>query len=55
MTMDNVTFIEVETMGGVETHAIIDRGNGEFTSMTKAHYEAQQVEHLTEIPTPPAE
>jgi hypothetical protein len=35
MTMDNVTFIEVE---GVE-HAIIDRGNGEFTSMTKAHYE----------------
>jgi hypothetical protein len=35
--MDNVTFIEVE---GVE-HAIIDRGNGEFTSMTKAHYEAQ--------------
>lgn len=35
--MDNVTFIEIE---GVE-HAIIDRGNGEFTSMTKAHYEAQ--------------
>ena len=33
--MDNVTFIEVE---GIE-HAIIDRGNGEFTSMTKAHYE----------------
>ena len=34
--MDNVTFLtdrnEVE-------HAIIDRGNGEFTSMTKAHYE----------------
>ena len=42
---NNVTFIEVE---GVE-HAIIDRGNGEFTSMTKTHYEAQQVEHLTEI------
>jgi hypothetical protein len=49
--MDNVTFIEVETMGKTETHAIIDRGNGEFTSMTKATYEAQQVEHLTEIPT----
>jgi hypothetical protein len=30
---------------------IIDRGNGEFTSMPKAVYEAQQVEHLTEIPT----
>ena len=46
--MDNVTFIEVETLGGVETHAIIDRGNGEFTSMPKAVYDAQQVEHLTE-------
>jgi len=36
--MDKVTFLEVE---GVE-HAIIDRGNGEFTSMTKAHYEELQ-------------
>jgi hypothetical protein len=33
--MDKVEFIEIE---GTE-HAIIDRGNGEFTSMTKAHYE----------------
>ena len=47
--MDNVTFIE--GIDGVEM-AIIDHGNGAFTSMTKAHYEAQQVEHLTEIPTP---
>lgn len=39
--MDNVTFIEVETIGGVETHAIIDRGNGEFTSMLKSTYDAQ--------------
>ena len=52
--MDNVTFIEVETLAGIETHAIIDRGNGEFTSMLKSTYDAQ-VEHLTEIPTPPAE
>ena len=37
--MDNVTFIEVETMGGTETHAIIDRGNGEFTSMLKSTYD----------------
>jgi hypothetical protein len=36
MAMDKVTFIEDNY--GVE-HAIIDRGNGEFTSMTKAHYE----------------
>ena len=37
--MDNVTFVEVETLGGVETHAIIDHGNGEFTSMLKSHYD----------------
>jgi hypothetical protein len=39
--MDNVTFVTDEQ--GVE-HAIIDRGNGEFTSMTKAHYEAIQAD-----------
>jgi hypothetical protein len=48
MTMDNVTFIKDEQ--GVE-HAIIDHGNEQFTSMTKAEYDRQQVEHLTEIPT----
>ena len=37
--MENVTFIEVEVLGGVETHAIIDRGNGEFTSMLKSTYD----------------
>ena len=50
MTMDNVTFITVETLSGVETHAIIDRGNGEFTSMLKSTYDAQQ-EQSTENPT----
>jgi hypothetical protein len=34
--MDNVTFITDER--GRE-HAFIDRGNGEFTSMTKATYD----------------
>jgi hypothetical protein len=43
--MDKVTFLEVE---GVE-HAIIDRGNGEFTSMLKSTYEAQQAEQFTPI------
>ena len=33
--MDNVTFI---TVNEVE-HAIIDRGNGEFTSMLKSTYD----------------
>ena len=46
--MDNVTFIEVEQLGGTETHAIIDRGNGEYTSMLKSTYDemiAQQEEN----------
>jgi hypothetical protein len=34
--MDNVTFVTVETPEGIQEHAIIDRGNGEFTSMPKA-------------------
>jgi len=38
--MDKVTFIEVETIDGTETHAIIDKGNGEYISMPKAVYEA---------------
>ena len=45
--MDNVTFIEIETVEGLTEYAIIDRGNGEFTSMTKAHYEAMQAEQFT--------
>jgi hypothetical protein len=41
--MDKVTFITVTESGGVEVeHAIIDRGNGEFTSMLKSHYEELQ-------------
>jgi hypothetical protein len=37
--MENVTFIEIETLNNTQTHAIIDRGNGEFTSMLKSTYE----------------
>jgi hypothetical protein len=41
--MDKVSFIKITGIDGVEVeHAIIDRGNGEFTSMTKAHYEELQ-------------
>jgi hypothetical protein len=36
--MDNVTFITVDEV----EHAIIDHGNGEYTSMTKAFYDEQQ-------------
>jgi hypothetical protein len=45
--MDNVTFIDVEGLEGIKTHAIIDRGNGEFTSMLKSTYEAMQAEQST--------
>ena len=45
---DKVSFVKVEGIDGIEVeHAIIDRGNGEFTSMTKAYYDAQQVEQAT--------
>ena len=41
--MNNVTFIDVtDPDGSVSTHAIIDRGNGEFTSMLKSVYDEQQ-------------
>jgi hypothetical protein len=41
--MENVQFITVDEV----EHAIIDRGNGEFTSMLKSTYEAQQAEQST--------
>ena len=42
--MENITYITDEQ--GVE-HAIIDRGNGEFTSMPKTEYDKQQAEQST--------
>jgi hypothetical protein len=40
--MDNVTFIEITDpmTQEITEHAIIDRGNGEFTSMLKSTYDA---------------
>jgi hypothetical protein len=49
MIMDNVTFKDIETFGEVETHAIIDHGDGSFTSMTKAEYDRRQAEQSTPI------
>ena len=38
--MENVNFVEfVDGFGNKSTHAIIDRGNGEFTSMLKSTYD----------------
>jgi hypothetical protein len=52
--MDNVTFISVENADGSTTeHAIIDRGNGEYTTMLKSTYDDQQAqaEHFTPMVT----
>jgi hypothetical protein len=39
--MNNVTFMDVADIftNEVTTHAIIDRGNGEYTSMLKSTYD----------------
>jgi hypothetical protein len=44
--MENVTFIRTthELTGEVTEHAIIDKGNGEFTSMLKSTYDAMQAD-----------
>jgi hypothetical protein len=47
--MDNVKLFQVEQIDGSFIEMVeIDRGNGEYTSMLKSTYNAQQVEHLTE-------
>ena len=46
--MENVSFIELDTpQGNTEIYAIIDRGNGEYTSMLKSTYDAMQAEQST--------
>ena len=46
--MDNVKFITVENPDGTSTeHAIIDRGNNEFTSMPKSVYDTLASESQT--------
>ena len=49
--IDKVTFIETtDTLSGVVTeHAVIDHGNGQFTSMLKSTYDEQQAALSTPI------
>lgn len=42
--MKNITIIQIEEHGEVVDYVLIDRGNGEYTSMTKAHYDEQQAQ-----------
>jgi len=46
--MDNVSFIKLTDpiTGEIVEHAIIDRGNGEYTSMLKSTYDEQQAQQL---------
>jgi hypothetical protein len=46
--MENVTFIKSTGIDSVETeYAIINRGDGSFTSMLKSTYDAMQAEQST--------
>ena len=49
--MENVSFIKIAGIDGVEVeHAIIDRGNGEFTSMLKSTYD-EMIAKQSEAPS----
>jgi hypothetical protein len=52
-----VTFIEVANPFTETTteYALIDRGNGEYTSMPKSFYDEQQAEHFTPIVEEPTQ
>jgi predicted aspartyl protease len=51
--MNNVKFIEIEdsASGELNTHAIIDRGNNEYTSMPKSVYDEMIAAQSTPIDT----
>jgi hypothetical protein len=51
--MNNVIFVEIETIldGSKQTHAIIDRGNEEYTSMLKSTYDEMIAAQSTPIDT----
>ena len=46
--MENTQEVQVENVltGELVKHIIIDRGNGEFTSMLKSTYDEQQAQQL---------
>ena len=37
--MENIEIVEIETSQGKQLHVIIDRGNGEYTSMLKSTWD----------------
>ena len=50
--MNNVTFVDVPNSDGTtKTFAIIDRGNGEYTSMLKSTYDEMIAAQANFTPT----
>ena len=48
--MDNVSFIKIAGSDNVEVeHAIIDRGNGEYTSMLKTTYDEMMAQNANKL------
>ena len=45
--MDKITEYTITTFESEEVYVLIDRGNAEFTSMTKAEYDRRQAEQST--------
>jgi hypothetical protein len=46
--MEKVTYVKIAGLDGVEVdYAIIDRGNGEFTSMLKSTYDSLKANEAT--------
>jgi hypothetical protein len=48
--MDNVKFVDFEQNGETVTHAIIDNGDGSFTSMYKSYYDEQKAQAALSTP-----
>jgi hypothetical protein len=46
-----VKFVDFDSFGEVQTHAIIEHADGSFTSMPKEEYDRQQAEQSTPIET----
>ena len=45
--MDKIELLTMETAEGLVDYVVIDRGNGEFTSMPKSTYDALKAEQST--------
>ena len=49
--MDDIRIISVEGISGASDYVVIDRGNGEFTSMPKSVYDEMIAAQSTPIVT----